>query len=47
MGGVVPGDHDVVKIMLHPDLLQHLESKVSIVKFHLTMNVKGFYNLIK
>ena len=26
MGGVVSSDHDVVKIMLRPDLLQHLET---------------------
>lgn len=26
VGGIVSSDHDVVKIMLHPDVLQHLES---------------------
>ena len=30
MGGVVSSDHDVVEIMLHPDVLQHLESNVNI-----------------
>ena len=26
MGGVVSSDHDIVKIMLRPDVLQHLEN---------------------
>ena len=31
MGGVVTRDHDVIEIMLHPDVLQHLENKVNIL----------------